>query len=120
MSENKRKFDLLLLNNASREFFLFSGLLDSSETHLYHRFTDLDLGDLKDGEYTYCLLRNERDDVEYDFKTPLGDTIVHADGQEILLRDLQAPTGLLRVGSEIKPTNTYDNNKEKTIFYYDN
>lgn len=119
MSENKRKFDLLLLNNASREFFLFSGLLDSSENHLYHRFTDLDL-DVPDGEYTYYLLRNERDDVEYDFKTPLGDTIIHADDQEIVLKYLQAPTGLLRVGETIKSANTYDNNKKNTIFYYDN
>ena len=118
MSENKRKYDLLLLGNASREFFLFSGLLDSSETHLYHRFTDLDL-DVPDGEYTYCLLRNERDDVVYDFKTPLGDTIIHADDQEIVLKDLQTPTGLLRVGAEVKNANTYDNNKKNTIFYYD-
>lgn len=119
MSEKSEKYDLILLNSASREFFLFSGLTDTSETHLYHKFEDLNL-DVPDGEYTYCLLRNERDDVVYDFKTPLGDTIIHADDQEIVLKDLQAPTGLLRVGSEIKPTNTYDNNKEKTIFYYDN
>lgn len=118
MSENKRKYDLILLNNASREFFLYSGLTDASETHLYHTFEELEM-DVPDGEYTYCLLRNERNDVEYDFKTPLGDTIVHADGQEILLRDLQTPTGLLRVGNEIKVVNTYDNNKENTIFYYD-
>lgn len=117
MSENKTKYDLILLNSASREFFLFSGLIDTSETHLYHKFEDLDL-DVPDGEYTYCLLRNERDDVVYDFKTPLGDTIVHADGQEIVLKDLQAPTGLLRVGVEVKNANTYDNNKKNTIFYY--
>lgn len=119
MSEKSEKYDLILLGNASRKFFLFSGLLDSSETHLYHKFEDLDL-DVPDGEYTYYVLRNERDDVTYDFKVPLGDTIIHADDQEIVLRDLQAPTGLLRVGVEVKDVNTYDNNKKNTIFYYDN
>lgn len=119
MNENKTKYDLLLLGNASREFFLFSGLTDSSETHLYHTFEGLDL-DVPDGEYTFYLLRNERTDVEYDFKTPLGDTIVRADGQEVILKSLQPSTGLLRVGNEIKVVNTYDNNKKNMIFYYDN
>lgn len=119
MTGNTENYDLIIQNNGSKQTFLFSGLTDTSENHLYHTFEELDL-DVPDGEYTYYLLRNERDDVVYDFKVPLGDTIIHADDQEIVLKDLQAPTGLLRVGSEIKPTNTYDNNKEKTIFYYDN
>lgn len=118
MSENSTKYDLIIQNNASKQTFLFSGLTDTSETHLYHKFEDLDL-DVPDGEYTYYVLRNERDDVEYDFKTPLGDTIVRADGQEVILKSLQPSTGLLRVGSEIKVVNTYDNNKENTIFYYE-
>lgn len=119
MSENTAKYDLLLQNNASKQFFLFNGLTDTSENRLYHRFEDLEM-DIPDGEYTYILLKNDRDDVEYEFKTPLGDTIVHADEQTILLKYLQAPTGLLRVGEEVPSVNTYDNNDKKTFFYYDN
>ena len=118
MNENKTKYDLLLLGNASREFFLFSGLLDSSETHLYHRFTDLDL-DVPDGEYTYCLLRNERDDVTYDFKVPILDTVVKTGDGDILLKYLQPSTGLLRIG-EVKTNNIYNNDAKKNLFYYDN
>lgn len=118
MLENNSKYDLILSNNASREFFLFSGLLDSSENHLYHRFTDLEL-DIPEGEYTYFLLRNDRDDVEYEFKTPLGDTIIHTGDGDVVLKYLQAPTGLLRVG-DVKDVNSYDNNDKQTIFYYDN
>ena len=119
MTGNTENYDLIIQTNGSKQPFLFSGLPDTSETHLYHTFEELEM-DVPDGEYTYYLLRNERDDVVYDFKTPLGDTIVHADGQEIVLKDLQTPTGLLRVGENINSANTYDNNKEKTIFYYDN
>lgn len=118
MNENKTKFDLILLNSASREFFLFSGLLDSSETHLYHKFEDLDLGDLKDGEYTFCLLRNERDDVTYDFKVPILDTTVKTDDGDILLKYLQPSTGLLRIG-EVKTNNIYNNDAKKNFYYYD-
>lgn len=118
MSENSEKYDLILLNNASREFFLFSGLLDSSENHLYHRFTDLDFGDLKDGEYTYCLLRNERDDVTYDFKVPILDTTVKTGDGDIILKYLQPSTGLLRIG-EVKTNNIYNNDAKKNLYYYD-
>lgn len=117
------KYDLLLLNSASGEFFLFSGLLDSSDTHLYHRFEDVEL-DVPDGEYTYALLRNERDDVEYTFKTPLLETELKIGEESAILRDFQPSTGLLRVGAVWEPINIYspvteENNNDTTIFYYE-
>lgn len=112
------KYDLIIQNSASKENFLYSGLTDNSGSHLYFQFTNLDL-DVPDGEYTYCLLRNDRDDVVYDFTTPILDSMVHADGKDVMLRDLQPITGLLRVGDAIQNKNTYDNNNKKTIFYYD-
>lgn len=112
------KYDIIIQNNASKQTFLLTGNTDTSESHLYHRF-EVEI-DAPEGEYVYVCVRNDRDDVEYEFKTPLLETIVHVGEDEILLRDLQPSTGLLRVGNEIKEANTYDNNKEKTIFYYDN
>ena len=56
------KYDLLLENNASKEFFIFSGLTDIRENHLYYKF-NIDLSSLKSAEYTYVVLINNRDDV---------------------------------------------------------
>lgn len=123
MNENQTKYDLLLLNSASREFFLFSGLLDSSENHLYHKFENVEL-DIPEGEYTYALLRNERDDVEYVFKTPLLESELKIGEETALLRNFQPSTGLLRVGAEVEPINIYNPVTEaennETIYYYDN
>lgn len=117
MSGNTEIYDLILQNNASKEFFLYSGLTDTSTSHLYHKF-DVDL-DVPSGEYTYAVIKNTRDDVEYDFKTPILDTIVKADDQEVQLSYLQPCTGLLRVGEEVKQENIYDDNKKQTIYYYE-
>lgn len=121
MAKNPNAYDLILQDNGSKEFFLFSGLTDLSENHLYHQF-DIDLSSMNPAEYTYVVLINNRTDVEYDFKTPLLSTIIHTGDGDIELRDLQPGTGLLRVGDE-KPVydNQYDESGDnKTIFYYDN
>ena len=112
------KYDVIIQNSASKQTFLLTGNTDTSESHLYHRF-EVEI-DAPEGEYTYVCVRNDREDVEYEFKTPVLDTIVHIGDEELVLRDLQPSTGLLRVGNDITAANTYDNNKEKTIFYYDN
>lgn len=111
------KFDVILQNNASKEFLLLSGLTDTSTTHLYHRF-EVDI-DAADGEYTYATVYNTRDDVEYEFKTPLLDTVLHTEDGDVVLRDLQPSTGLLRIGSHIEPVNIYQKDNNNTIFYYD-
>ena len=115
------KYDLLLQNNGSKEFFVFSGLTDISDNHLYYRF-DLDLSDCKDGEYTYVVQANNRDDVVYDLNIPLLMTILHTEDGDVLLRDLQPATGLLRIGDGVPVyENIYDETQDNnTIFYYDN
>lgn len=118
MSEKLPKFDLVLQNNASKEFFTFTGLTSTSSNHLYYKF-EVDI-DAADGEYTYALFRNERDDVEYEFKTPLLDTILHTGDGDVLLSDLNPSTGLMRIGDKVENTNIYDDNKAHTIYYYDN
>lgn len=116
--ENEKFYDLLLQNNASKEFFRFSGLTDSSTNHLYYEF-ELEW-DVPDGEYTYAVYLNTRDDVEIEYKHPLLSSILHTEDGDVVLRDLQPVTGLLRVG---KPSqiNEYDGgNETNTVFYYDN
>lgn len=111
------KFDVILQNNASKEFILLSGLTDTSTSHLYHRF-EVDI-DAAEGEYTYAVQYNTRDDVEYEFKTPILDTVLHTEDGDVVLRDLQPSTGLLRIGSNIEPVNIYQKDNNDTIFYYE-
>ena len=99
-------YDIILQNNASKEFTLLQGLTNVSLTDLYLQFDEVEL-DVPDGEYTYACFVNDREDVEYDLKTPILDTIVIADGKHIELRDLQPLTGLLRVGT-VGEENDYD------------
>lgn len=115
------KYDLLLQNNASKEFIYFTGLDDLSFNHLYYRF-NVNLYGLPDGEYTYAVLVNNRDDVIYDFKVPILMTILHTGDGDVLLRDLQPATGLLRIGDGVPVyENIYDETQDNnTIFYYDN
>ena len=80
-----------------------------------------------EGEYTYALLRNDRNDVTYDFRIPILDSIIHTEEGDVVLRDLQPPTGLLRMGDTIEEANIYDNtaysghttDENNTIFYYE-
>ena len=114
------KYDLLLENNASKEFFIFSGLTDTSDNHLYYRF-DTEI-DVPDGEYTYVVLINNRDDVEYNLNIPILNTILHTGEGDVLLRDLQPSTGLLQIGDGVPVyENLYDETQDNNlIFYYDN
>ena len=115
------KYDLLLQNNASKEFFIYSGLTDTGDNHLYYKF-NIDLSSLKSAEYTYVVLINNRDDVEYVMNTPILDTILHTGEGDVILRDLQPSTGLLQIGDGAPVyENIYDETKDNDlIFYYDN
>lgn len=125
MRKDDNFYTLLLQNNASKQFYTFDKLENTSTTNLYVRF-EVEL-DLPEGEYTYVFFVNNRDDVTYTFKTPILTTILHfEDEDDIILRDIQPSTGLMRVGQEIKPANTYDfpdddNNTpgNTPIFYYE-
>lgn len=112
------KYDIILQNNASKQVFLLPGVDDKSESHLYHLF-EVKI-DAPEGEYTYVIVYNERDDVEYEYKTPILDTVLHyGDDESIVLRLLQPDTGLLRIGATIEPENTYipDENNDTTFYY---
>ena len=109
-------FDLIIQNNASREFFLYQGLENVSATELYIEFDDVDI-DAPDGEYTYALICNDNSGVTYTFRTPILDTIVAVNGENIILRQLSPYTGLLRVGTP-ESTDVYDD-ENNTTYYYD-
>lgn len=125
MAENTKKYDLIIQNNASRATYVFSGLTDLSDNDLFYQF-ELEM-EADEGEYTYALLRNDRNDVTYDFRIPILDTIIHTEEGDVVLRDLQPPTGLLRMGDTIEEANIYDNtaysghitDENNTIFYYE-
>ena len=112
------KFDIILQNNASKQFFLFPKQENLSDNHLYLEF-DIDL-DLPEGEYTVVCLENCREDnVEYTYKTPILSTLLTADGVTIELRDLKPRIGLLRVGEQIDGEILVDENSGQNIYYYE-
>ena len=121
MEEKHRTYDLILQDNGSKQFFVFSGLTDLSENHLYYKF-NIDLSSLKSAEYTYVVLINNRDDVVYDMNLPILETILHTGEGDVLLRDLQPSTGLLQIGDGVPVyENVYDETQDNNlIFYYDN
>ena len=113
----EKKYDLILQNNASKEFIVFSALTDYTTTRLYYKFVE-EL-DLKDGEYTYAVISNDDETViEYDFRNPLLDTVLKIDETTVILRDLEPDTGLMRVG-KVKEEAIYDPKNNNEIFYYE-
>ena len=114
--ENTRIFDLILQNSASKKEWIIRGLVDTSETTLYHQFDDFKMPeDAPFGEYYCALLWNTREDVEYEIKDNLLDTICHTAEGDITLRDLRAETDLFQYG-DAKEKNQYRN--KNTDFIY--
>ena len=111
------KYTILMQNNASKEFFIVSGLVNTSSTELYLQFESVDLPEgMKDGEYTYAVVKDEDSSLVFSPKTPILDTIVTKDGYNILLKFLCPLTGLLRVG-KVEEKNKYDDSQNKTFYY---
>lgn len=109
-------YDLIIQNNASREFFLYQGLENVSSTELYIEFNPIDI-DAPDGEYTYAVYENDDSGVTYTFKTPILDTIVHQDEEDIILREKRPYMGLMRVGTP--SSNAVYDDENNTTYYYE-
>lgn len=109
--------DLIIQNNSDKRIWLLSGLTDTSDTHLYAHFEDVEMpDDAPNGEYFYALIGNDRNDVSYTFKTDLLSTIVTVGDDNFELRDLSPATGLLRIG-DVVDNAVYQPKDNKTYYY---
>ena len=116
MSENYKKYDLILQNTASKQEWVIRGLVNVSNVNLYYQFEEFSMPEgANTGEYFYALIWNVRDDVEYTLKDDIMKTIVHTGDGDVKLKDLQPETGILRYGV-IEGGNTYRN--KNTDFVY--
>ena len=107
------KFDLILQNNASKKVFLISGLYDEAETPLAYIFKNFKMPEkAQEGEYTGVLFRNGRDDVVYEFKDVLLDTVAHTDEGDVEIRYLRPEIFLMKYGDIKTDYISRDKNKE--------
>lgn len=108
------KWDILFQNNCTKAEYAVTGLTDLNVSSVYYFFENVEL-DFPEGEYSYAIILNLRDDVTYEFSDVLLNTICHTSDGDILLSDLNPECGLMKMG-EIKQANIYKkNNKE---YYY--
>lgn len=117
-------FDIIFVNNASKKVKILQKQENVSEDQDCLRFENVEL-DLPDGEYTYAAIWNARDDVRYDVKNDLLETVVKAGEWNVPLKFLRPLTGLLMVKNENKKTLFYNPKRRDgfytqnlTIFYY--
>ena len=120
----KMNFDIIFVNNASKKVKILQKQENVSEDKDYLCFENVEL-DLPDGEYTYAAIYNARDDVRYDVKNDLLETIVLTDEGNVPLKVLRPLMGLLMAKNENKKTLFYNPKREDgvyaqnlTIFYY--
>lgn len=117
-------YTLIIQNNASKEFFIISGLTDSVDNHLYHKFEDVEL-QIPAGEYDYILLP-QAEGVEHILRTPLITSSFIISGETHSFKELTPPTGILIVEGEEKEAlwvdePVFENQEEEnnsTIYYY--
>lgn len=120
----KMSFDIIFVNNASKKVKILQKQENVSEDKDYLSFENVEL-DLPDGEYTYAAIYNSRDDVRYNVKNDLLETIVLTDEGNVPLKVLRPLIGLLMVKNEEKKTLFYNPTRDNgvytqnlTIFYY--
>ena len=120
----KMNFDIIFVNNASKKVKILQKQENVSEDKDYLSFENVEL-DLPDGEYTYAAIYNSRNDVRYNVKNDLLETIVMTDEGNVPLKVLRPLMGLLMVKNEEKKTLFYNPTRDNgvytqnlTIFYY--
>lgn len=112
-------YTLILRNNSTNEVRVFDDLTDVGGARLYLQFEDVEL-DIPDGEYTYAVFETRRDDITYDFKANILDSILHTEDGDVELRDIHPRVGLMRIGL-VQETNQYQDNKNTAndTYYYE-
>lgn len=118
-------YDIILQNNSSKEVFLFEKQIPVEETGLYLLF-NLEMPEgVKEGEYTYAVVRNYRKDAEYTFKPVLLESEVYlrkAD-EKVTLQHLAAMTGIVAIETEGKAPQMLfiegDGENNNNVYYYE-
>ena len=111
------KYTLILLNNASKQEYLLTGLVDVSPSTLAYVFEDFEFPG-QPGEYTGILFRDDRYDSVYTLKDdPLKSTVETAEGT-VEVNRLRPEIFLLKYGPDRQTEVTYIE-KNENYFYYE-
>lgn len=112
---------LVLQNNASRQVYAFTAIVDSSVSPIYRRFEIPDSESLEDGEYTYYVTRWNAKYGESDFISdaqPLESLVRVDDDQYVKLATLRPEMGIVQIG--VNPAGAGDFYKQNIEYpYYD-
>lgn len=93
------KYDLFFQNNGSKQIYEILGVKEAGCSPYYIEFVNLDMPeDMQDGEYTYFVFANSRDDVTYEFNEILGKSVAVVDGKKYSFMDLKPLMGIMRYG----------------------
>lgn len=111
-------YSIILQNNTSKKIYRYDRLSDMSDNNLYIKFEDFYFTQGEpDGEYTYYLYWNDREDVEYEYSEVPINTVLKTGEGNVTLKDLQPLTGLLRIG-KLKSNTIYRKNNERNEYLY--
>ena len=109
-------YDLVIQNSASKKEYVISGLKDTGN-YLSYVFEYFSMPEgAQTGEYYCALIWNGRDDVEYELKDVLLNTVLHTGQGDVLLKDLRPEIFLLRYGTITPDTLHLDGDRE--YIYY--
>ncbi len=92
---------LVLQNNASRQVYAFTGIVDSSVSPIYRRFEVPEHPSLPAGEYTYYVTRWNEQYGESDFiadAQPLESLVRVDDDRYVKLETLSPEMGIVKIG----------------------
>lgn len=111
-------YDIFLQNNASKQEWVVTGLENTSDNNLYLRFEEFSMpSDAPEGEYTYALIYNGREDVSYDLKDVLLESVIHTGEGDVVLKNLRPLVGLLKYGTVESANTTYRTDVNKDFYY---
>lgn len=110
-------FDLIFWNNSTKIAYLFPKKVDLGND-AYYNFRYLDFSDMPSGEYTYAIVRNEREDVEYVESEIPANTLIKTEDGEVHLRDLAYETGIMKLKGENAETQPSYRDKKVEFHYY--
>ena len=110
------KYTLLLQNNASKQEYLFTGLVDVSPSTLAYVFEDFSF-DGQPGEYLGLLFQDSRSDSVYTLKDDLLKTTVETAEGTVEVNRLRPEIFLMKYGTEHVEVTYLE--KNDNYYYYE-